>query len=320
MMTLMQINDAISKEIGEIVERLDLPEDYTVVVCPERIFMDDYLPKENEYYLKRSEMPFDDYDSPNESPYRNHIFVVVKMGTGQRNEAVSESSVTLQVLSEQDDFLIARTILDQFIAEYNFKLTADGFVQAYFNPEVIASQETVYTGFRALMTTRGFIRVPEPGVVFVTGVIISIDGGETYFRIPYMGLRYNHNAQPDPQAFAGTMGNTMTMNRQASQTISFDTYLTQSSEKTPLDAFSSKVFLADRHINAIFDIALVTNVDPEDAYDEDSVMSPIVDGEDTDLVVIGKGQYRLVSASYSQDLGDMSTWSLTFSRATREEN
>ena len=61
MMTLMQINDAISKEIGEIVEGLDLPEDYTVVVCPERIFMDDYLPKENEYYLKRSEMPFDDY-------------------------------------------------------------------------------------------------------------------------------------------------------------------------------------------------------------------------------------------------------------------
>ncbi len=221
MKTLTEITNIIAKQIGEVAKTVAA--DYDIVVCPERIFMDDYLPEEERYLATLGEMPSLDIDSPQELPYKNTIFVVIKMGSGQANMGVANYSCTLQVLSEADDFVAARQLLDSFIAKYNFEYV-DGIVQSYFTPDMGGSQENVYTGFRALMSCRGNIRVPEEGVAFVTDVLASLDG-KLFFELPFLSVMYNHACQPDPQAFAGTKGRTMALNRQSTQTITLDTYL-----------------------------------------------------------------------------------------------
>ena len=221
MKTLTEITNIIAKQIGEVAKTAAT--DYDIIVCPERIFMDDYLPKAESYLQTLGEMPPLDVAVPQEMPYQDTIFVVIKMGSGQSNMGVSNYSCTLQVLSEADDFIAARQLLDSFISKYNFEYV-DGIVQSYFTPDMGGSQESVYTGFRALLSCRGNIRVPEDGVLFVTDVIVSIDGVNA-FEFPYISVMYNHSCQPDPQAFAGTGGRTMALNRQSTQTITFDTYL-----------------------------------------------------------------------------------------------
>lgn len=221
MKTLTEITNIIAKQIGEVAETAAT--DYDIVVCPERIFMDDYLPKEEQYLATLGELLSLDVDSPQDLPYQNTIFVVIKMGSGQANMGVSNYSCTLQVLSEANDFTAARQLLDSFIAKYNFEYI-DGIVQSYFTPDMGGSQESVYTGFRALMSCRGNIRVPEEGVAFIATVLASFDG-YTFFPLPFLSVMYNHSCQPDPQAFAGTNGRTMALNRQSTQTMTFDMYL-----------------------------------------------------------------------------------------------
>lgn len=325
MLTLTQITNAIAKQIQGVVETHMLAEDYNVIVCPERIFVDDYLPLETQYITKMSELPDDQYDNPNEPPYKNTIFVVIKMGSGERNMAVANSTVTLQVLSEENDFLAAREIIDEFIAEYNFEIAPEGFIQAYFTPDVMASQEQVYAGFRALLSTKGFIRVPEPGVVFIRDVFISLDNDMGWVRMPFIMLNWNHAAQPDPQAFSGNLGSTMTLNKQATQTVSFNTYLVQSKDHSNLDMVCANIILAMSDINRKFHIAVLTDIPLEDAFYEgmDSVIT-YTDSKGEQKTVakvhIINDWFVLASASYNQELGDLSPWSLAFSRAKMEED
>ena len=278
MKTLTEITNIIAKQIGEVAKTAAT--DYDIIVCPERIFMDDYLPEEERYLAALGEMPSLDADSPQDLPYRNTIFVVIKMGSGQANMGVSNYSCTLQVLSEADDFVAARQLLDSFIAEYNFEYV-DGIVQSYFTPDMGGSQESVYTGFRALMSCRGNIRVPEEGVVFVTDILASFDG-KIFFEIPFLNVMYNHACQPDPQAFAGTNGRTMALNRQSTQTITLDMYLWNSGEYSEqnedeaakaflpigarlsnnwhLDRYSAKVVEAHSEMNKKFYLMVRTSI------------------------------------------------------------
>lgn len=269
MKTLTEITNIIAKQIGAIAE--SAATDYNVVVCPERIFVDDYLPEEERYVQSLGEMASMDADSPQDLPYQKTIFVVIKIGSGQANMGVSNYSCTLQVLSEADDFVAARQLLDSFIAEYNFEYR-DGIVQSYFTPDMGGSQESVYTGFRALMSCRGNVRVPESGLVFVTDVLVSFDG-KTYFNLPYLNVMYNHSCQPDPQAFAGTKGRTMALNRQSTQTITFDTYLwnkgvyeagggaeASQTQDSMLDLFSINVVKAHSDMNKKFKLMVRTPI------------------------------------------------------------
>lgn len=221
MKTLTEITNIISKQMGEVAK--EAATDYDIIVCPERIFMDDYLPKAESYLQSMSEFPQDDSDSPQDLPFKNTIFVVIKLGSGQANMGVANYSCTLEVLSEEDDFTAARQLLDSYVAKYNFEYI-DGIMQSYFTPDMGGSQESVYTGFRALLSCRGNVRVPEEGAVFITDVLMSFDG-KFFFEVPYISVMYNHSCQPDPQAFAGTRGRTMALNRQSTQTITFDMYL-----------------------------------------------------------------------------------------------
>ncbi len=221
MKTLTEITNIISKQMGEVAK--EAATDYDVIVCPERIFMDDYLPKAESYLQSMSEFPQEDSDSPQDLPFKNTVFVVIKLGSGQANMGVANYSCTLEVLSEEDDFTAARQLLDSYIAKYNFEYI-DGIMQSYFTPDMGGSQESVYTGFRALLSCRGNVRVPEEGAVFITDVLMSFDG-KFFFEVPYISVMYNHSCQPDPQAFAGTRGRTMALNRQSTQTITLDMYL-----------------------------------------------------------------------------------------------
>lgn len=293
MKTLTEITNIIAKQIGEVAKTAAT--DYDIIVCPERIFMDDYLPEEERYLQAIGELPSLDVDSPRDLPYKNTIFVVIKMGSGQANMGVANYSCTLQVLSEADDFTAARQLLDSFIAEYNFEYI-DGIVQSYFTPDMGGSQESVYTGFRALMSCRGNVRVPEEGVAFVTDILASFDG-KLFFEIPFLNVMYNHSCQPDPQAFAGTNGRTMALNRQSTQTITLEAYLwnkgaerLETSHKYDiedfaqtfdymLDKFSASVIGAHSKMNAKFKLLVRTSIKTASPNKEGSNISKLISGK-----------------------------------------
>ena len=314
MKTLTEITNIIAKQIGEVAKTAAT--DYDIVVCPERIFMDDYLPKEEQYLATLGELPSLDVDSPQELPYKNTIFVVIKIGSGQANMGVSNYSCTLQVLSEADDFVAARQLLDSFIAEYNFEYV-DGIVQSYFTPDMGGSQESVYTGFRALLSCRGNIRVPEEGVAFITDVLVSLDGN-CFFEFPFLNVMYNHACQPDPQAFAGTKGRTMALNRQSTQTITFDTYLwnkgvydgTEPDIKTTdwwLDLFSKSIIEAHSDMNKKFRLMVRTPFKDMAGLESDGVNKNGIN-----IVKIGATGVRYVTSKYKKiswmvDMNDPNT-------------
>lgn len=317
MKTLNDITQIIAKQLGDIAtELLNDPEneeffgDYDVVVCSERIFVDDYLPAEAEYIQKNSEMPQLNYPDPNEQPYRNKIFVVINAGSGQRNYAVSNSDCTIDVLSEENDFAFARALLDEFIAEYNFKYE-QGMVQAYFNPNVNSSLEEVYTGFRALLSVRGFVRLPETGFAFISAISIGFEDVQGVFKeilIPFTNLGYNWASQPDPQAFAGTYGQTKALNRQSTTVVNFSTYLNfdTSPEYTSYADFSEKILsVMNGNQNEKFHIKLLM---PTPTFEDSEHTTAIIDK-----------WFVLVNAGYNQELGDIDPWTFSFSEAKEIE-
>ena len=192
MRTLNEICNIISKQIGSVAK--EISEDYTIIVCPERIFMDDYLAQREQETLDLAEdaLPYLGDDIPNKTYYSKTIFFVVKVGNGQRNMAVSNSDVVIKALSEEDDFVIAREIMELFVARYNFSYDAqEGVAQAYFNPDISDSMDEVYTGFRALLSLRGFVRIPADGSLFVNEIDISFmddEQNDVTYKVPFLNM------------------------------------------------------------------------------------------------------------------------------------
>lgn len=313
MMEYGKLVSAIARQLGEVAK--SITEDYDIIICPERIFIDDYLPKMEEFLEKNSELPSLDIDEPTEMPYANTIFVVIKMGSGQRNMAISESSVTLQVLTEENDFVVTKKILDSFLAEYNFEYR-DGFIQSYFNPEMTSSADAVYSGFRAMYSCRGTVRIPENGLVFVQDVMMGIpdeNGNTKMHKIPFISVNYGNSATTDPQPLYGYNGVTLNLNKQTTQTVSLSTYLFSFSdtngdaEKEWMNRMSEAIIRAQSHMNMKFKLAVRTSLDGNSDEDEGG------------KICIVNDWFTMVSATYDQDWGDISTWALSFAKSKQKE-
>lgn len=304
MKTLTQITNIIATQLGAIAR--EVSEDYKIIVCPERIFVDDYQAQRDEAYenTNADEIPSLNGEEPNFTYYSKTIFFVIKVGSGQRNMAVANSNVTIQALSEEDDFVVAREILDRFVATYNFKYI-DGIAQAYFTPDMSSSQDSVYTGFRALLSCRGFVRVPEQGFMFINNIFVNfVQDGVAYenYRLPFLSCSYSYVAQPDPQAFAGYGGSTKALNRQSTETITLTTYLKYNSGDDLQEienAFTKAILRAKENMNGKFHIVMKTT-----------------DNE----ISITDDYFVLTSAAYGQELADLATWNLTFTAAKEEED
>ena len=308
-MTYEKIINTIITELQGVFDAMPQPEDgnqedYKIIVCPERIFVDDYAVAEQEYVNSLTNRPELFGDEPNNSPYRKIIFVVVKLGTGQENMAVSNYSINIQVLSEENDFLFSRDLLDNFVSEYNFEYK-DNILHSYFPPEMNSSQDSVYIGFRALFSLRGFIRVPNDGFLFAKDITVSWSDGETEYsgKIPFINLSYHYSAQPDPQAFAGYLGQTKAMNRQNTETVTFVTYLMCDDEATDAPtvlytSFTKAVLNAKSKMNRNFFITIST---PSDG------------------TTLTSTNYKLVGVDYSQDIANISPIALSFVCASEDE-
>lgn len=312
---LVEITNIIARQMGAVARQVT--EDYDIVICPERAFLDDYLPRVEEYYEKQTEMESLDSDSPTDLPYQKTIFVVIKVGSGIRNMGISNSDVTLECLTEENDFEVTRAILDAFLEEYNFEYR-DGMLQSYFNPEIGSSMDAVHTGFRAMYHCRGNIRIPVDGLVFVQDALVSFSPSDSenveWVELPYLSLAYSSDATADPQAFSGQLGRTANLNRQTIQTISMTSYLfydpnARSRNDTLMNEFSLAVIRSQMKMNRKFRLALRTNVtDPSEVE---------IKGERR--LCIANDWFTLSNATYEQDLGDASPWSLVFSRALEKE-
>lgn len=311
--------EIIASSIGDFFSKNELMADYDVVVCSERVFVDDYAPK-REAYLKRLQavvnedgsydfdsMP-DGYERPDESPYQHTVFIVIKLGQGEMNFAIWNCPMSIQIVSEENCMTAARDAMVAYINVKNFRYD-DGIIQSYFTPESTASQQEMYAGFRALFSVRGFVRVPEDGIVFAMATKVENEDGEM-FDYPFVSVVVDHNAVPDPQPFAGTHGATMAMNRQTTQTLSLVTYLWN--DGGDFGWFSKSVMKAMLNMNKTFHFAVLSNIEDEDGIYDARTNKKYLPISDFDYVLVG--------AHYSQDWGGIEAWTLTFTRAEANKN
>ena len=326
MKNLNEIASIISNKMQEIIS--DIPGDYKSVICPERIFNSDYAPKVEDFIKKSNSNYVGEYEAPLEMPYPKTLFLVFKLGQGQTNMAVTNMPISIQCLSEENDLQIAREILNRYVEEVNFKYL-NGIVQTYFTPEVLSSSEEVYTGFRALYSQRGYIRVPEEGIAFVTNIYIENSNGE-YFNLPFIHESDNYSAQPDAISFSGYDGRTMALNRQSTSTITINTYLWNYTQEQidsvgeeqqrlfeNINSFCKKVLKANRNMNQKFKIALVTNIVLNDE-DIDSDTKYIIINSEKRLLQ-SESWYVLYNRSHGQDWGNLEPYSLSFTEAKEQE-
>lgn len=322
MKSALEVTSIIAQGLAQAASEIPEYSDYNIIISTERIFLDDYAPKVEDYITRVNAQDIEEqgYERPIEMPYQHTIFFVVKIGQGQVNFAVWNTPITIQCLSEENDFKAAEAIMKKFIQGVNFEYR-DGIIQSYFVPEVTDALSEIYAGFRALMTARGYLRVPEDGIVFVQDIYVNNINGETgtateddWFKWPFISIVFDHSATPDPQAFSGQYGSTMALNRTNTQTFSMNCYLfnyengSESEEK--LSAFSVNIIKAMNDQNRKFNMIVRTNVmDPEGTAGEIDEFVPLF-GDDMYWV--------LTHASLSQQWGDLNTWSLTFTRARKE--
>lgn len=362
MKTMNEIIGIISDSIAEAARKVSkeaVPDidSYDLVVCTERVFIDDYAkPKTEDLKRPNNDNEADNLEGPQEVhdpldvPYQNTIFIVLKAGQGQVNKAVLNMPVSIQCLSEQNDYEAAGAILREFCNEYNFEYT-DGIVMSFYTPEMISSGEEVYDGFRALFSSRGTVKVPEDGVLMTTEVWSYDDTADNkgWFRLPFLTMQDSLSVQTDPQSYAGFQGRTMNINRQSTTTESFDGYLWNYPKKAidavgadteegramrHLNYFSQKVLLAKKHMNVKFRLYFKTNMEViagDIGYDSDvaaylkSTNAPVESGtkrgiltENGYYMANAEGWFTLAGRSYSQAWGDVSSMSMTFTEATEE--
>ena len=314
-MNYIEITEKIANQIKSIA--LETSEDFDYIICSERIFMDDYLQqKSKDEFSDTQDINAILAGEPNAMEFANTIFFVIKVGGGQSNMAVSNADITINVLSEENAFETARSVLFSFISKYNFTYDSEsGLAQAYFNPQVTSSQDSVYTGFRAMMSVRGFIRVPETGLVFVNKISIEFqddDGKSVSLALPFLNLTDSYNAQPDPQAFAGYQGRTMALIRQSTETIQFSTYLTSYTEED-MEGFpdeqKSSMSASTKFAKAVLGIA--SNMNRKFFV----TMSTAIDG-----LNIVSDYFVLVGRNYTQELAGMDAFTLAFAMAKEAED
>ena len=341
MKTINDIMDIVGDAISQSVQDLGDLGDYEVVVMPERIFNDDYRRADRSDLLRdNNQYGIPEYTEPVDVPGQKKIFIVVKFGQGQINKAVLTLPVSIQCLSEQDDYMAASRILRKFCNDFNFEYY-EGIVMSFYTPEMISSAEEVYSGYRALMACKGSVKVPDDGLVFVTEVwsVATIDNEDKWFKIPFINTMDNWNAQTDPQAFSGFQGRTMNMNRQGTETVSFSSYLWNYTNDQVsaggdnaelmkcLNNFSRKVLSAPRNINTRFRLYFKTNLTVsygDDGWDSslwnEIKNTPLAIDQDSRTYSMPsyEGYFTLVSRGYSQPWGDINAWSLTFAESREE--
>lgn len=343
MKTIDEIMQIIADAIERTVTSISDLSDYNVVVEQERAFNDDYKrPDEADLLRENNQYENIDYGDPIDVPGQKKIIVVVKFGQGQINKALLDMPVSIQCLSEQNDYITAAKLLRKFCNDYNFEYY-DGIVMSFFTPEIMSAAEEVYNGFRALMGCKGSVKVPEDGLVFVTEVWSTAEiGNETkWFKVPFINIGDNWVAQTDPQAFSGFNGRTMNMNRQGTETFSFSCYLwnytsaqinSAGSEGEAnimrcLNSFSRKVLTAPYNINVRFRLYFKTNIEVSEGDDgwDQNVWNTI---KNTDLAIDQTsktycmpsydGYFTLANRSLGQAWGSIVPWSISFTESKEE--
>ena len=323
MKTLDEIVQIMADEITEVAEKVDIG-DYHVIICPERVFVADYLKPSEEDLIRGSRNMGDDIDNPLDVPYQHTIFVVLKFGAGNTNGSVLTQPVTIMCLSEEDDYKVSNRILRKYCEEYNFEYK-NGMVAKFMMPSVIQSASEVYEGFRAQLSCTGELKVAEDGAIFVTEVWWFNE--KKWIRIPFIQMNDSWNASIDPQSFAGFQGRTMNLNRQSTSAISFSAYLWDTSIDG-VGEFSRNILNADTEMNRKYRLCFLTsikatsvptgaNADMIKQLWKDRAESNGETYEDDSLgyLPMSLKDYTLTGRAYGQNWGDVSAWSIAFSES-----
>ena len=313
MKSALEITNIIAQGIAKTVSGMKEYNDYNIIISTERIFLDDYAPTVENYIktLNSIDPEQQGYEKPIEMPYQHTIFFIVKIGSGQVNFAIWNTPITIQCLSEENDFKAAEAIMKKYIQTVNFEYL-NGIIQSYFVPEIQNEMSEVYSGFRALLSAKGYLRVPEDGVVFAQDIYVySDDETPVPFKLPFLSIDFNHSSSPDPQAFSGQKGSTMSLNRTTTQSISITCYLfnypnaEEGTAEKYLSVFSNNVIQSMNNMNRKFHMVVRSNIENPEEHDDNL----------SDYVPIFDFWYILTNAHLAQDWGDPNAWNITFTRA-----
>ena len=203
--------DLITAEIQAVVNaNKDFYKGYDIFVSSELIYA-----KKKEYHPK--------------TIYINVKFLEASLYYGQTN-----LPVTLNILSEQNSFDVCRTLIMDFVTQFNLQRDSSGdILQRYDTPVVLSNFNEVGTGFRSLFACRGGFLIstdnnPITSIEYVwyseeevEGETVRVEHKET---IKPLVSSWHVANQLDSQPFYETKNLTTSEAQVVTFAISFNTY------------------------------------------------------------------------------------------------
>lgn len=167
------------------------------------------------------------------------IYIAVKFLKASTYYNQTSLPVTLSVLAEQNSFVVARTLIMDFITQYNLQKSSDeSILQKYETPTVMNNFNEVGNGFRTLfIVSCGFLisenNNPIKNIVYTWQSVETIEGVETTVTheevIKPLASGFSLTNNLDSQAFYSTKNLTTSVAQMFTFGITFQTYRFQNS-------------------------------------------------------------------------------------------
>lgn len=269
-----------------------------------KAFVCEILPERD--FIEKTENDRDPYEEDTifEVVDKDKIYFVVKFGRGEYNFALSSIPMSIEVVSEENSMSGAQEILRRFVSSVNY-IYENGIIQTYFLPSVISPVNQIRSGYRALIELQGKVYDFENLTSAITKVEMG-DSSSSLSNIPFINIKYNWSAQPNPQAFADSNGATKNLNRQYTRTIVLTTYLwNDASYGNPNPQEVAEKDFSEK-------IKTSTSTDMNKRY-----YIKLSSNSGSSFV---EGYFILVSFNYDQNYGMPNVGTMTFTEAEEPQN
>lgn len=215
----------------------------------------------------------------------NMIYMVVKFLPASVNFGVTVLPITIAAIGEQDKIEICQRLLYEYAQTFNLKEDDGGsFKQVYTTPSVGANFADVWEGYRSLFFMSGTLLISEKANPVTVTYTYEEDGDKKSSQIEAITANAGFDVQLDAQATYSSGDVTESIPMIGTFTVSLVAYLTT-------DPLPAKIvgIIENRSLNQTFELSI-------DFKSGASI----------------SGTFRLASWSMTQNIGELPTFSATF--------
>ena len=234
------------------------------------------------------------------------VWVVVSFGSGTSNYGARAFPTTLSIFGFPNSILPTQYILTSFVSTYTTKMLGDdnSSVQVWNTPSVFSNFSEVGDHFRSIFSVSGVVVLGTNTVKLGSLTYYYDDSDPTkYETIDFMQFNTEYRASPSPQPFGNTEGFTKTSINFSSDTFTISTYLLN----TQLIADAMNVKGLSQSLTG--DNVKTSTKQPNDWF---KIIFTFTNGFTNATSEEIFQNWKLVSFSIDQPLGDITKTTLTF--------